>query len=145
MNNRSSDISTYGIKKTTAITLSDDGLVRLTLDVLLAIPLVHLISGVDEEPSRNDSEGATSAAISGYTEWISVTSPILTIGWDWRLGALQSLPRLTRQSSPRSNAMLVDAGGRDLGLAKTVAGLEVLIDSMEWQEVARSHITMRYV
>lgn len=42
--------STSYVNVISGITLCDDGYVRLTRETLLAIPLMHLISGLDEDP-----------------------------------------------------------------------------------------------
>ena len=145
MNHPPGGTVTHAIPDDAAATLCIDGYVRLTLHALLAIPLAHLISGVDEDPPGCDNTGATSAAISGYTEWISTTVPTLTIGWDWELCTRRSPPSYLRLGPPRSNVMLIDGRQRDLGPAETEAGLESLIDATEWQEMVKDYITMRYI
>lgn len=125
-------------------TLSSDGYVRLTLDALLAIPLVHLISGVDEDNQISAVEGASPASISGYTEWVSTTIPALTVGWDWQLGVSNGLPSYTRLDSVRANIMLVDAQRCDFGSDKTNVMLESAIDAIDWQETTDRYISMRY-
>jgi hypothetical protein len=67
------------------LTISPDGYMRLTFEELQQISLVHLISGLDEDNSALLQEGATFAEITGYTEWAGITSPAISIGWDWRL------------------------------------------------------------
>jgi hypothetical protein len=126
------------------ITLSADGYVRLTLDTFLAIPLVQLVSGLDEDNPVSFQEGASFAPISGYTEWISTTTPTLTVGWDWQLGVSQGQPGYTQLDAPRSNVMLVDAQRRDLGSAKTTVLLQSVINSMAWQTELNKHIVTRY-
>lgn len=68
------------------MTLSDDGLIRLTLETLRTIPFTHLLSGLDvHDGSPPICEAASLDPISGYTEWLSTTSPAITLGWDWWL------------------------------------------------------------
>lgn len=126
------------------ITLSDDGYVRLTLGTLLTTPLIHLVSGVDEDNPISVNEGASFAPISGYTEWISTTTPTLTVGWDWQLGVSQRRPLYTRLDAPRTNVMLVDARRYDLGLTKTTALLESAINSLAWQTEVAKYTIIRY-
>ena len=125
--------------------LSEDGYVRLTLQSLLATPLVHLWSGLDEEAPGPLPEGAGVTTISGHTEWISTTEPALTLGWDWRLEVASAGPFYVRSSTPRSNIMLVDERQRDLGPRETAALLEAAINSLTWKQAIYNHINTRFV
>lgn len=127
-----------------AATLSVDGYVRLTLDTLSATPLVHLISGLDEDARSNVHEGASSIAISGYTEWISTSKPTVTIGWDWRLDVSQGKLLYIRLDHPRSNIMLIDPRQNDFGHARTMTLLQSVIDSLAWQAAVDSYVAIRY-
>jgi hypothetical protein len=115
-------------------TLSEDGYVRLTFESFCNLPLFHLLSGLDEDNPVSSSEGAILTVISGYTEWISTTTPAITLGWDWQLTASRGQPRCVRISEPRSNIMLLDAQRRDLGAVKTARLLETTIDRLSWQD-----------
>ncbi|SCC93144.1 conserved hypothetical protein [Thiomonas sp. X19] len=127
------------------MTLSDDGLVRLTLDSLRAIPFIHLLSGLDEHDGSPPScEGANLDQISGYAEWMSTATPVITLGWDWWLDVCATPFVYTRLGSPRSNVMLVDAQHHDLGMRKTDAELERLIASWPWQGAVAQFISSRY-
>ena len=128
------------------MTLSDDGLVRLTIEILRTIPFAHLLSGLDEHDGLSPSfEGASLGPISGYTEWVSTTSPMITLGWDWWLDA-SAMPLIyTHVGEPRSNVMLVDVQHRDQGRRKTDATLETLISMLPWQAAVAEHISSRYV
>jgi len=126
------------------ITLSDDSYIRLTLETFLATQLVHFSSGLDEDKPISPQEGASFAHISGYTEWLSTTTPTLTIGWDWGLDVSQGQPLYVRLDAPRSNIMLVDAMQYDLGSAKTSVLLEAVIDALAWRKEVHQNITTRY-
>lgn len=126
------------------ITLSDDSYIRLTLETFLATPLVHLLSGLDDDKPILPQEGASLAHISGYTEWVSTTTPTITLGWDWGLDVSPGQPLYVRLGAPRSNIMLVDAMTHDLGPAKTSELLETAIDALAWQEKAHKYIVTRY-
>ena len=104
--------------------LFPDGYVRLTLEQFQAIPLVHLLSGLDPDEFPPLHEGASRTDISGYTEWVSETTPVITLGWDWRMEGASGQARYLRTGFPRSNIMLVDDRRRDLGSAKTAKLLE---------------------
>lgn len=128
------------------ITLSADGYVRLTLDTLLTIQFFHSISGLHEDTVFSASEGARPSIICGYTEWVSATKPLLSLGWDWQLGGPQATLQYSywRVGSHYSNVMLIDEQLRDLGAPKTAALLESLIDLMCWQTEVDEHIVARY-
>ena len=125
--------------------LFPDGYVRLTLEQFQAIPLVHLLSGLDPDEFPPLHEGASQTDISGYTEWVSETAPIITLGWDWRMEGASGQTRYLRTGLPRSNIMLLDDLRRDLGSAKTAKLLEAAIDKTAWQAAVQRHITDRYI
>jgi hypothetical protein len=106
---------------------------------------VHLISGLDEDNPALLQEGATFAEITGYTEWVSTTSPAISIGWDWMLQSSQTgAVYYKRVSNPRSNLMLVDAQQRDLGPATTATLLGKVVDKIVWRIVVQDYISTRY-
>lgn len=129
---------------TSEIVPSADGYVRLTLDTLLTIRFSHLISGVYEDTSISAGEGASFSVTYGYTEWVSTAKPLLSLGWNWRLGVSQGPIQYSRMDCPYSNIMLVDERLHDLGAAKTAALLESIIDLMHWQTEVDEHIVARY-
>jgi hypothetical protein len=128
------------------ITASDDGYLRLSQARMRAIPLIHLISGLDADPERVDAGavGATLAAIAGYTEWISLTIPALSLGWDWTLESADRELRYLRVGEPRSNIMLLDHHGRDLGPRSTAVALALLVDDFGWQDTVAGFVRSRY-
>jgi hypothetical protein len=127
------------------MTLSDDGLIRLTVETLRTIPFTHLLSGLDEhDGSPPICEAASLDSISGYTEWVSTTSPVITLGWDWWLDPSAVPPVYTPIGEPRSNVMIVDAQHRDLGRRRSDAALAMLISTWSWQVTVEQHIRSRY-
>jgi Domain of unknown function (DUF4902) len=128
------------------IALSEDGYVRLSQARMRAIPLVHLISGLDADPAGPDTGavGATRAAIAGYTEWLSLTIPALSLGWDWALESADRELRYQRVGEPRSNIMLLDSHGRDLGPISSAVALALLVDEFNWQDTVASFVRTRY-
>ena len=125
--------------------MSPDGYVRLTLEQFQWIPLVHLLSDLDHDEYPPLHEGASQTHISGYTEWVSETAPVITLGWDWRMEGASGQTRYLRTGFPRSNIMLVDEQRRDLGHAITAKLLEAAIDKTAWPAVIQRHIIDRYV
>ncbi len=142
--NYQTDAAKYPCDRAPIITLSEDGYVRLTLKTFLVTPLVHLVSGLDEDSPAPSQEGGSLARISGYTEWVSASTPIITLGWDWWLDVSQGQTVYVRLSAPRSNVMLVDAMQRDLGSAQTSVLLEAAIDEFAWREEVQKQIVTRY-
>ncbi len=127
------------------MTLSDDGFVRLTMRRLWTVSFVHLLSGLDEHDELARSfEGACLDLISGYTEWVSTTSPVITLGWDWWLDASSMALVYTHVGEARSNVMIVDASNRDLGRRKTDTTLATLISTFPWKTAVAEHIRSRY-
>lgn len=142
--NYQTDDEAYFCVRVPMITLSDDSYMRLTLETFLATQLVHLLSGLDDDKPIIPQEGASLARVSGYTEWLSTTTPTLTLGWDWELDVSQGQPLYVRLGAPRSNIMLVDTMQHDLGPAKTTVLLEAAIDALAWEEEVHQHLTTRY-
>ena len=143
--NYQTDAVEYQRARVPMITLSEDGYVRLTLETFLVTPLVHLVSGLDEDsPTTPSQEGGSLARISGYTEWVSTTIPTITLGWDWWLDMSRVHPLYVRLCTPRCNIMLVDTLQRDLGSAQTSGLLETAIDALAWREEVQKQIVFRY-
>lgn len=126
------------------ISLSDDSYVRLTHGALLGVSLAHLISGVDDECPDSIGRGMDVSPIRGYTEWVSTLTPVLSVGWDWRMNGSSGRVRCERLATPRSNVMLIDDQGRDLGAARTAELLGAVVDALGWQAEVIADITSRY-
>jgi hypothetical protein len=113
-----------------------DGLVRLTPDEMQSVVLVHLASDLDGPmPCPTPCGGATS--ISGYTEWVSVGTPVITLGWDWCVRPLAGPAHWTRINAPRSNVMLVDEQRRDIGWSANLKLLAAFVDTLPWVDCVR--------
>ena len=127
------------------IQVSRDGYIRLQPTTFRHISLVHLISGLDEEPEPGPlTGGAQQSAIVGYTEWVSLESPVITIGWDWQLSARHGSSVCTRLAEVRSNVMLLDMEGCDLGPLRSSEILGETVDGREWSEEVLRAISDRY-
>lgn len=120
--------------------LSSDGYVRLTLEQLRTVVLRHLWSGLDPEDSPSLHTGAIETRITGYTEWVSETTPALSIGWDWQLQGASGHVHYLRVGSCRTNIMLVDTFHKDYGASKTSQVLQTIIDETDWQMAVRQHL-----
>lgn len=116
--------------------VSQDGLIRASIDELLSLPIVHLMSGLDVEDRLPASACGRETTISGYTEWVTQTEPPITIGWDWYLcagtGAGNTCCR--RVGPPRANVMLVDDSGDDKPWHQNLECLGTVVDVLPWAE-----------
>jgi hypothetical protein len=122
-------------------TLSPDGTVRLQLQELQAIALVHLISGCDEDTPLLVRDGACTTTISGFTEWVNAGQAYLTLGWDFQLQPQGTT--LMRLGEPRSNIVLID--DQLTALAPDAAGalLSRFVDTLAWQEITLAALSSR--
>lgn len=66
-------------------TASMDYRVKVDLDFFKNVVFTHLYSAAHAEPEELHFQGGVITAITGYTEWVSQVSPVLSIGWDWEL------------------------------------------------------------
>lgn len=110
----------------------------------MGIPLVHSVSGLDEDEEAVPDGDASVTSVTGYTEWLGPAEHVITLGWDWHMVVVSSSLRCVRVNQPRSNLMLVDANSRDFGLQKTRVLLEAVIDSFSWQDETMRFIANRY-
>ncbi len=117
-------------------TMSIDHYLRLDLPRLAQLRWRHLESQVDSEGLEAgmsvQGEGACLAQqIGGYTEWLDSGGEGYSVGWDWYVqvpqGSLAVAPH-----SIRTNIMLVNASGEDLGRARTEEDLEHWLQSWDW-------------
>ena len=106
-------------------------------------PLAHLLTVLDEE-SGDPAQCGRTAAICGYTEWVSDTAPAISIGWDWQLDLRHGQVRCRRAGEPRSNIMLVNSRLQDLGPHRTAVLLGNAIDQKPWQELAINVLRTKY-
>lgn len=119
------------------------GLLRLSLAQCRRLRLAHLVSGLDEEsPGERLCGSATS--LRGYTEWVSLDEPSVTLGWDWQLLAEGGTARCVRVGQPFSNVLLVDAQGVDFDAERNLDALAGLVDSLPWSGATRDAVSRRY-
>lgn len=123
------------------LSLSADGYVRLSWSELQQISMQHLCSGLDEAHASVSHEGACVTEISGYTEWVSLTNPVLSVGWGWRIGLIN---QVVMQGLSYSNIMLFDQHNQDYGSDKSQRLLAEWILTLDWQEKTKSAINQVY-
>ncbi len=127
------------------IILDDDGYVKLRLRNFRGIRMEHFVSGLEEETTGEPRlEGASLSTIEGYTEWVSGSTPVISLGWDWFLDPMRVPPMQVRESSLRTNVMLLDNDGMEMGPLKTAVLLEALLDGFGWQDIVLEEIGTRY-
>jgi hypothetical protein len=121
--------------------LSPDGLVRISLGELMSLPIVHLASGFDAEEVVSAQTCGRATTISGYTEWVSQTQPVITIGWDWFLAADGHQAQCRRAGPPRANVMVVDSTGADQPWARNLECLGTVVDVLPWSDVVSQRLS----
>jgi hypothetical protein len=123
-----------------------DGYLRVTGDKLQQVRLEHLLSGLDDEApgSMTRGVGAAVATLAGFTEWVGDRKPVVSVGWDWRAADRHGAPRYLRVGPPRSNLMLVDARGCDLGFEFTSVHVGCWLDQQCWQESVALFLSKMY-
>ena len=125
------------------LNVSDDGYLRIKKNTLQTIELVHLMSGLTSCEMYDLNESSTTT-INGYTEWISNTSPVISLSWDWYIQTMLPPPQYLISGKPFSNVMLISDEGEDLGHIVTNRQLLKLINDLSWQLETSIHIEMQH-
>ncbi|OCY51543.1 DUF4902 domain-containing protein [Acinetobacter pittii] len=115
--------------------ISADGFIRLNENQLMNYPLQHLISIV-ESTQIEDSQ----ILYYGFTEWVTSLTPALSTGWDWEFIEYNGITSIKRIGLPRSNIMIVDLSGTDIGLEVTETLIEKKIDTLFWEQFIYAQI-----
>lgn len=119
---------------------STTGLVYLSYDSLIHMPLKHLISGVDAVDQTATSACGRQTELTGFTEWISHTNPAITLGWDWCIEYKDGRTCCRRLGTPRSNVMLLDGQGKAHNWDCNLHHLSQAIDTLFWSETVQKCI-----
>ncbi|WP_454667633.1 DUF4902 domain-containing protein [Acinetobacter calcoaceticus] len=115
--------------------ISTDGFIRMNENQLMNYPLQHLISTV-ESTQIEDSQ----ILYYGFTEWATSLTPALSTGWDWEFVEQNGIASLKRIGLPRSNIMIVDVSGTDIGCDVTETLIEKKIDTLFWEQFIYAQI-----
>ncbi|HWP20834.1 MAG TPA: DUF4902 domain-containing protein, partial [Burkholderiaceae bacterium] len=125
--------------------------IRLRARSLYTLPLLHLYSEWDPAADQGDLPGRAEEAptarplrcgqalpeLWGYSEWAGASDPLVSVGWDWRVrwgpGTLA-----WDAGELRTNLMLVDERGQDLGVAPTQLLLQRRLMAMGWERTVAS-------
>lgn len=90
--------------------ISTDGFIRMNENQLMSYPLQHIISIVESRHTE-----ASQIFYYGFTAWATSQTPALSTGWDWELIENNGITTVKRVGLPRSNIMIVDVSGMDIG------------------------------
>ncbi len=112
--------------------LSPDGYIRLQFACLAGLHLVHLYSDSDPDFLQELKAQTVSARIAGFCEWQSKTEPAVSLGWGWFIHS-QSDRMMLAPDPVRSNVMLIDAQGYDLGQRQTANLFYAWLGEFEWR------------
>jgi hypothetical protein len=114
--------------------LSPDGYIRLPLASLDRLPLVHLFSESDTDFLEELQAQTVPAKTAGFSEWRSATEPAVSLGWGWFVHN-DSDRIMVAPDGVRSNVMLIDRHGYDLGQMRTSNLFSTWLNAFEWQAV----------
>ncbi|GAB3551452.1 hypothetical protein GCM10027343_35680 [Noviherbaspirillum agri] len=112
--------------------LSPDGYIRMPLSSLNSLRFVHLYSDNDAD-FLDELRGQTIPARSaGFSEWKSSSEPSVSLGWGWFIHT-PSQRMMLAPDGVRSNVMLIDLHGYDLGPMKTSSLFGIWLGTFNWQ------------
>jgi hypothetical protein len=114
--------------------MSPDGYIRLSLAALTKLPFTHLASGNDSVFLAELEAQTVAAHAAGFSEWMSNTKPAISIGWSWFIHN-PSRRLLLAPDIVRSNVMLIDIHGYDLGKEATSNLFTSWLAVYDWQEI----------
>ena len=113
--------------------LSSDGYIRLRLPHLSALQFVHLASERDSSFLAELQAKTVPARAAGFCEWMSNSMPAVSVGWGWFIHN-PSNRLLLAPEGVRSNVMLTDIYGYDLGPIVTSNLFGTWLTSYDWQK-----------
>ncbi|NUF15584.1 DUF4902 domain-containing protein [Acinetobacter lactucae] len=120
--------------------ISADGFIRMNENQLMNYSLQHVLSIV-ESTQIEDSQ----IVYCGFTEWATLKTPALSTGWDWEFIEENGFASLKRIGIPRSNIMIVDVSGTDIGFEVTESLIEKKIDTLFWEQFIYAQINTRLI
>jgi len=117
---------------------SGDGYLRATIGELHRWSLTHFLTAFDSLAAPSDA----AFVVSGVTEWICQVpskNMIASLGWDWYLPGLQGVPACSN-CDIRTNVMLVNCEGQDLGQHLTSENLAEWLKRTGWEHAVQEYI-----
>ncbi|MDT8999868.1 DUF4902 domain-containing protein [Paucibacter sp. APW11] len=105
-----------------------DAYVRLSIDDLQKLVPTHLHSEIEDLVDDADPD----ASIQGFTEWTAASTRTLSFGWDWCFEP-SSEQLLGQWGSLRTNLMVIDESGGDMGIECTRLCIARLMTHIRWE------------
>jgi hypothetical protein len=99
---------------------------------LNSLPFVHLFSEVDTDFHHELLGKSIPAQKAGFCECKSDTVPAISLGWGWYMHS-HSNKLLVAPDEVRSNVMLIDKNGYDVGAPMTRGLLSAWLTVYDWQ------------
>lgn len=129
--------------KNHACELSSDGYIRLSLTSLSKLSFVHLFSTHDDAFLAELRAQDVPACSAGFTEWKSDAEPAVSLGWGWFIHD-DSDQIMLAPDGVRSNVMLLDTYGYDLGARRTSDLFCTWLQVFPWQDVLSMILNQKY-
>ena len=125
------------------LALSPDGYIRLPLTSLNRLSFVHLFSYHDDAFLEELRAQTIPARLAGFSEWKSDTEPAVSLGWGWFIHEDFDWLMLA-PDGVRSNVMLLDAYGYDLGAMRTSDLFCTWLHAFPWQDAVSVALNQKY-
>lgn len=124
---------------------SENGLVRISYQNLSGLKFCHYYSDLHDTDETELELNDSLTVLAGSTEWISKTTPLLSIGWCWKLDHTNNSIAYIMDGEPYSNIMIIDnVSHRDIGQIKTSEVLEKFISQLNWSDEVKCFINEKY-
>ena len=121
--------------QTPILVISPDGYVRLSIEQLTLLPFIHSGSFPDFDFQEELQAQDVFCKVAGFSECRSDTTPAISVGWGWYVHSQSSL-LLLAPDAVRSNVMLIDKYGYDMGTIVTAGMLSAWLGLFNWQSWA---------
>ncbi len=120
----------------TVLKISPDGYIRLSFSIFSSLSFVHLFTDRDLTLLDELIAQAIPAESAGFSECISTTSPSISLGWAWYRHR-DSNCLLLAPENVRSNVMIVDMHGYDVGTHATSKLISQWLTCCDWPAMVR--------
>lgn len=117
----------------TDIVLLDSGVICVRSTALSSIVFTHFHSQFEELFFNEEKSGWNKNIETGSTEWVSVSKPTISVGWDWELRWHSGAQRLDRLESYRSNLKVVDERDVEVDVLTVEAMLTTVFRQCRWE------------
>lgn len=126
------------------VRVSPDGYIRIPAAILESVQLAHLDSGIYSAQDQSLKKDRTRCTINGYTEWISLSKPCVSISWDWNLVTYGGEPGIIKTGDVYTNLMVQNDANIDLPERESLRLLSNTLAHLDWKSKVRSFITEKY-